>query len=80
MSNNILHFFYVNFLKLISLFIIVVLLYTCIYNVILYYPLCSKVLYKSNLFYDYCVMYVLLKLALTDLSCVKFLLSFTIDH
>ena len=37
------------------------------YNVILYNPLCSKVLYKSNLFYDYCMMCVLLKLALTDI-------------
>ena len=35
---------------------------------------------QVNLFYDYCVMYISLKLALTDIFCVKFLLALTIGH
>ena len=46
MSKNIFPF-YVSSLKLFCLFIIVVLLY--IYNVILIYPLCLKVLYKIKI-------------------------------
>ena len=30
--------------------------------------------------YAYCMMCVLLKLALTDIFCVKFLFALTIDH
>ena len=43
-------------------------------------PYVQKYCTKSNSFYDYCMICVLLKLALTDTFCVKFLLALTIDH
>ena len=53
-------FFYVSSLELFCLFKFVVLLY--IYNVILYYPLCSKVLYKIKIIlgilYNVCIVVV----------------------
>ena len=41
---------------------------------------CPLMFNKSSLFYAYCMMCVLLKLALTDIFCVKFLFALTIDH
>ena len=35
---------------------------------------------KSNLFYDCCMICVSLRLAISDIFCVKFLLALTIDH